>query len=148
MITDRNGKPVFAYKHGPPRAQKKRDDPEARLQKAVVEYLTYALPRGEYRVRAGLEGAKRTGKARADFKAMGGAPGWPDLMLFNRKSRAYRWIELKWDKNDTTDVQDDVHADLKDHVAVCWSIEDVEAALIRWGVTPRVPISKAHRYAV
>lgn len=138
----------YAFQRGPAAMRKTRDDPEARLQKAVVEYLSYALPRGAYRVRAGLEGAKRTGRARSDFHAMGAAAGWPDLMLFNRQTRAIRWIELKADGGRVQASQAALHAELRDHVAVCWSIEDVEAALIRWGVTPQVPIARANRYAV
>jgi VRR-NUC domain len=139
---------IHHYGIGPPKARKKRDTPEARLQKAVIEYLSFALPRGAYRIRAGIEGANRTGRDRSDFHATGGAAGWPDLMLFNRQTRAIRWIELKSEAGRVQASQAAIHADLRDHLAVCRSLEDVEAALISWGLTPLVPINQASRYAV
>jgi len=145
------GKPAGASKWG--KAASTRQTPEDDLQKAVVQYLTWALPPGQYRVRAGKEGAKRTGKERADFKALGGASGWPDLMIFSRRARSCRWIELKAPKTATSregrtsDTQDDILADLGDHARVCKSVEDVEAALIFWGITPRCSVHEANRYS-
>lgn len=140
------------YLRGPPKARAKRTTPEDALQKQVVEYLRWALPPNVYRVRAGKEGAKRTGKDRTDFRATGGASGWPDLMIFNRQTRAYRWIELKAPKTTTyrggvtTDAQDEILADLRDHACVCRSLEEVEQALLAWGVPLRTPLSQANRY--
>ena len=147
-IRDSTGRMVRHYPKGPAKARAPRQTPEADLQRAVIEYLSFALPRGVYRVRAGQEGAKRTGRARATFKSTGGAKGWPDLMLFNRKTRAIRWVELKADNGRLTDEQGEVLADLGDHAAVCRSLADVEAALIRWGLTPLVEINQANRYSL
>lgn len=140
------------FLRGPPKARAKRTTPEDDLQKAVVDYLRWALPENVYHVRAGKEGAKRTGRDRTDFRAMGGAAGWPDLMIFNRQTRAYRWIELKAPKTAsyrggvTSGGQDEILVDLRDHARVCRSLEDVEQALLTWGVPLRVPLSQANRY--
>lgn len=136
-----------AFTDGRGRKAGKRDDPEARLQRDVLEYLTFALPRGVYRVRAGMEGARRSQWEGGKAKGQGLSKGWPDLMLFNRQTRAIRWIELKSDTGALTAEQKELAAELRDHMVVCRSLEDVEAALIGWGVTPRCPINVANRYS-
>lgn len=149
FVRDSEGRPVFAYRAQPGAARKGKRNatPEADLQRAVVGYLKYALPPGLYRVRAGMEGARRSMWEGARAKELGLDRGWPDLMLFSRKARAYRWIELKAPKGVLSADQKAMQADLGDHMAVCRTIEDVERALIAWGITPRCSVHEANRYS-
>lgn len=142
-----SGDPVFAYKRGPRSARKRRETPEADFQRSVMQYLAFALP-SHYRIRGATEGARRQGFARLEARGLGLSKGWPDLMLFNRQTRAIRWLELKAPKGALTPEQRAIGAELRDHLVVCRTLEDVEAALVGWGVTPRVPLAKANRYNV
>ena len=145
---------VHHYSQTRAKPARQRKTPEADLQAAVVAYLGFALPPGVYRIRGATEGAKRRGRALYTATGQGLSKGWPDLMLFNRQTRTYRWLELKRPKTATsrkgtlTDEQKEVIAELGDHVAVCHCVEDVRDAIIRWGITPRVALDQAHRYAV
>ncbi len=138
----------FAYKRGPypqRRRAKPNASPEADFQLAVIEYLRFALP-DNYRFRAGLEGVRLSINQATRAKALGARKGWPDLMLFNRETRGIRWIELKAPKGRLTPEQTEIAAELGDHLAVCRTLEEVEAALIRWRVAVRAPLAKANRY--
>src|ERR1700743_1553824 len=84
----------YAYKRGPAAPRKRYKTPEADFQKALIVYLSYALPPA-FRFRAGLEGAKRTGWQGAEAKRMGMRKGWLDIEIMHRTEGWVRWMEAK-----------------------------------------------------
>lgn len=75
-------------------------------------------------------------------KNRGCIAGLPDVsILFNGRLHG---IELKAGKNGTSDKQDDLHEAWRAAgapVAVCWTLEQVEAALRGWGVPLRATVA-------
>ena len=120
---------------------------EADFQKQVVIYLTYALP-PDWRFRAGMEGTNLGRFQRAQAKQLGRRRGWPDIELAQRGG-AIRWIELKTATGRLSPEQ----IEFRDWVgtdkwALARTIEEVEAALVRFGITPRCAIGAANRHAL
>lgn len=142
--------PAYAYKralHGGPKRQ--NADPEHRFQVAVATYLTYALPAG-YHFTANPAGMRTTMNVAVKNKAAGVRRGWPDMQILF-PTGVTRYIELKIDA--------DLSKDQKDFRTACtvtgrdiWSlartIEEVEAALLRWKVPVRCPVNHANRYHI
>lgn len=110
-----------------------RSSPEASLHRTVAAYLEYALPWDAWwtTIPAGGGGRVRG----AGLKAMGYKAGTPDLIIVH-EGRAL-WIELKAPKGRLSDAQADCHVML-DHagskVALCRSVEEIEATLRKWNV--------------
>ena len=115
-----------------------RDNPEERLQKAVVQYLMLSLPddvlwyhcpNGEYR-------SKRTA---ARLKLMGVRPGVSDLPFVIQGRAAF--IELKATKRSLSGDQEAFEALVERAgglFAVCRSLEEVEDTLTAWGVNMKI----------
>ena len=104
---------------------------EAGLHAAVVQYLSVALPRDAVLHHSPNEG-KRGWRAQRSLKVMGVRAGWPDLEIIHGGKIFF--IELKTAKGRCTSSQSETLAHLSAagaHVAVCHSIEAVEAFLKR-----------------
>lgn len=122
-----------------------RDNPEARLQISVKEYLTWCLPASvEWTANAAgvTLGATKTARMRqgSKSKAMGVRRGWPDLQ-FLMPDGVTRYIELKVGTGlspEQREFRDRCYAaETLTGVciwALCRSLEDVEATLRAWGV--------------
>jgi hypothetical protein len=150
IVRDSTGDPVYAYsrsatRDGRGRKATKRASPEADLQRSVIAYLHWALDPNLYRFRVGMEGARRGKWEALQAHQLGLSKGWPDIMLLNRVTRACRWIELKSDTGRLTREQSEIADDLRDHMAVCRSLPEVERALLAWGVKPKCSIADANR---
>jgi hypothetical protein len=116
---------------------------ETQLQKAVAIFLQFALPpHVAWTYVPNGEGELSPEQGRR-LREMGLKPGWPDL-LFIAAGKAYL-IELKTEKDEVFGIaagrvsndQIAMHAWLRTAgapVAVCRSVEDVEAALRGWAI--------------
>lgn len=124
------------------RNKRPRKSPEADLQKAVVRFLYLALPHDvEW---SALDSArKRTPAQQGFFKAMGGREGVPD-MVFVRPQTGTIWIELKAPKGKISPAQqrwmDAINATPGSWAYVCRSVDDVERALRKSGLTLRATV--------
>lgn len=126
----------YAYKRGPRRTP--RQNPELALQIAVARFLSLALPT-DVEWTASLSGAHLGPAQRSKMKASGLRPGFPDLMMIFRRRTYY--IELKAEKGVLSSDQKRVLAALHpDCWAVCRSLDEVVAALTRWGVPLRATV--------
>jgi hypothetical protein len=142
MATARN---AHFYAKGPQRP--KPQAPEHELQVTVATYLQWALPPG-WLWTATLNGAHLGRSQRIKMKAAGLRKGIPDLILCSPHGVVYG-IELKAGRN-TLEPDQEAWRDAlgPGRWALCRTPEEVEAAIIRFGVRPRVPLEKANRYAV
>jgi len=136
--------------------RKPRQHPEADLQGATVKYLTYALPPGVLWT-ATLSGAHLGQAQRVKAKQAGLRRGLSDFVLAVPGKGPF-FIEMKPPRGQKvgkhrayrslTDEQEAWAAAVGARWATCHSLEEVEAALKRWGVQPRCSISDANRYAI
>ena len=120
-----------------------RANPEAVLQKAVVEYFEFALP-PEILWTATLNGHPMTMFARNKARAQGMRAGIADLVLVI-PGRGARFIELKSDVGRLSPEQKAWAAALRSWWVTCRDLPSVEAALISWGIEPRYPVARANR---
>ena len=117
--------------------------PEQQLQRTIAAYLRMMLPPDVFFTAFPAGGG---GKARgAQLKAMGLAPGVPDLMfIHNGKTR---WVELKSATGRVSDVQHETFCRLYTagcgNVVVCKSLEDVIATLKSWAIPVRLNVRVA-----
>lgn len=143
------GANIYAYRRGPARRRVKPNEaPEHVLQVAVAQYLTWALPK-QYLWTANIAGSRGSIYQGVKAKAAGLRKGWPDLQILF-PSAVTRYIELKADSDLTTEQKAFAAACLRtnrDIHAVCRSLEEVEAVLIRWKVPLLRPLAQANRYA-
>lgn len=115
----------------------KYKSPERGLQLAVVKYLDQALPEDaiyHHSPNRALRGPIEI----SYYKRLGTKFGWPDIEIIYR-GWAYG-IELKAGKGSLTKSQGLVHADLSRaglHVAICTSVDEVQAALDGWSIPVR-----------
>ena len=83
------------------------------------------------------------------MKAAGVRRGWPDIQILF-PSGVTRYVELKA-KQSLSDEQKAFRAACeatgRDLWAMARTLEDVEAALLRWKVPVLRPLAQAHRYA-
>lgn len=115
-----------------------RANPELALQIGVAKFLRLALLPGML-WSSTLNGAFLGPSQRSKMKASGMNPGPLDIVLVWRgwEGRS-RWIELKAGANSLTpDQRDWIEAVGAEFCAVCYSIDDVKAALERWGAPMR-----------
>jgi len=106
----------------------RRQGPEATLQKAVLEYLSHALPTTAFFSFFPLGGGGLFHGMR--MRQLGARKGFPDLIVLY-DGCAY-CIELKSNKGVLQDSQRDCHAALQDArvpVQVCRSVADVQRFL-------------------
>ena len=150
VVRDSSGRPVFAFRHGAAQrqAQRKNEDPEHQFQVQVVGYLRYALP-PEHVWTANAAGVRVSMHVAVKMKAAGVRRGWPDLRILF-PSGVTRFIEVKAGQGlspEQREFRDFCAATGRDIWALAKSVEDVEAALLRWRIQPLCSINRASRYA-
>jgi hypothetical protein len=125
-------RPPYAYRKGGSLKPKTvRANPELALQISMKQWLTYVLP-PEVKWGSTLNGVHLGIKARSDAKASGFQKGALDLFFII--SRRTFWVEIKVLPNKLTKEQREfIEALHPDAWAVVYSIEELEAALIRFG---------------
>ena len=105
---------------------------EDALHKAVVDYLTVALPPGAIFHHSPNESP--SGKVwRAKMKAKGTRSGWPDIEVFH-DGRPY-FVELKGTRGRVSGAQHETMVELARQgfpVMVCWSVAEVAEFLGRY----------------
>lgn len=114
---------------------------EAPIQRAIVDYLRTLFP--EALVHHARNEINKRGKhiaiELANAKRAGAVKGFPDILLLLYANVGPMFFEVKAEGNYPTSAQKDVHKHLRDlgyRVAVVRSIDDVQAKLVEWGVTP------------
>ena len=113
-----------------------RDNPEERLQRAVVQLLMLAYP--TLRWRAIPNGEYRSKRTAGRLKAMGVQPGVADLHITLPGGRSL-WIELKSEKGRLSPAQRafaEAETAIGAEYKICRSIDDVVDVLGRRGVPP------------
>ena len=113
-----------------------RDNPEERLQRAVVQLLMLAYP--TLRWRAIPNGEYRNKATAGRLKAMGVQPGVADLHVTLPGGKTL-WIELKSEKGRPSAAQlafADAETATGAEYKICRSIDDVVDVLGRRGVPP------------
>lgn len=142
------GSVPYAYKRTQfPTARKKRNNPEHKFQVSVAKYLRFALP-SDWRFTASAAGVYLGEKLSSEMKAAGQHPGWSDLILRQVGTGETRWMECKSLTGLLSPAQRQFRDDCPRNFAEVDTLEDVEAALIRWGITPRCTIAHANRYHI
>lgn len=120
----------------PYRRNRQRQQPEAILQRSVVQYLSAALPAGVWWSHIG-HGARMSVFTASKLKAMGLKKGIPDLLIVPPEV-GHIWIELKAAKGRVEPDQKNwlaiLNAAPNSHAFVCRSVEAVESALRSAGV--------------
>lgn len=114
-----------------------RGHPESEVQQDIVRFLRSA---GMFPM-AVPNGAKIAGTAKqramrvAYMKKEGMVAGAPDLIVFGKQGRVGT-IEVKAKRGTARQTQKDCQERLEamgHHYALCRSVNDVKAALVRWG---------------
>jgi len=106
-----------------------RNQPEAQIQKAIVEYIRAVIPTSL--VFAIPNGSQRTASGRPANAVAGLLPGAPDLCVVLPEGRVL-WLEVKSDKGRVSSNQILVHGllnSLGHHCPVVRSVDDVRHAL-------------------
>ena len=115
----------------------KRNQAEFKLSCAVADYLRIVLP-DDVVWSHFPAGELRTQKTGGRLKRMGLRPGVPDYFI--AIDGRVLWIELKAGNAPLSDAQKLTFPALHragQQLAICTSIDEVEEALIRWGVPVR-----------
>lgn len=122
-----------------PRRPKTYGPTETQFQISTVAALRLALPRDavlHHSHNEGIRSAREAGIA----KAMGQRAGFSDLIIFWRRN--VYLLELKVGDGRQAQVQKDFQADMAatgfPFYRVCWTLDDVVAALVEWGVPLRI----------
>lgn len=117
-------------------AKRPRTDPEAALQRSVVQFLNVAIDPERCWWTATMNGVRLRPAARAKAKAAGLMPGLPDLM-FMPFIGLYRGeflaLELKSAKGRATPEQAKLLA-ASSHVRIARSLDEVAYWLDVWGI--------------
>lgn len=120
-------------------AKMRRKQPEAALQKAVIEHIHKKAP--DALVFAVPNGGKRNAREAAIMKGMGVMPGVADLLIFWQGRReiypGFGAIELKIDKGKQSPSQEAFEKSwtaLGGKYALCRSIDDADDILLGWGI--------------
>lgn len=128
--------------------RKKRERPEAVLQAAVAQYLTYALP-PEYLWTCDLSGVKLTDGQAYMAKGQGMQAGNPDIRILFPTGVTRYW-ELKSAAGVLSPAQmvfrDACLASGRDIWALIRTSDEAEACLLRWRVPVRCALARANRY--
>src|SRR5690606_41873444 len=114
--------------------------PEQDLQRLVWKFLLVALPGHAWAAHI-PNGMYRTPAEAGILKSMGQIPGVPDLLVVF-EGRCF-WIELKSKRGTLSMEQVACHQALRlagCDIEVCRSIEEVEAALLKWKIPLRASI--------
>lgn len=144
-IHDSAGARVRHYTRTAVKRRKPNAHPEHDFQVEVIGYLRWVLPE-PYEALAMPMGVN-VGRYRGSLmKAAGATAGWSDIFIVNMDTSACRFLELKVGKNDLSKGQATKAQRLGRFWRTAWTLEDVEAAIIGWGIKPRYPIPQANRY--
>lgn len=144
-IYARDGSRVFALSKGPPKARAKRTTPEADFQRALVDALTFALP-DQYTFFASMVGTN-VGRFKGDeLRALGVRSDFPDINVLNLDTGAWRGLECKARGGSLSPGQRAMRDRLGDKWATVKTLDQAEAALLRWRVPLRMPLRFADRY--
>jgi hypothetical protein len=114
--------------------------PEERLHRDIADYLTLTLCDTVFWTTIPLGGGGRL--RGAILRGMGVRPGLPDILVIDCGHAL--WIEVKTSKGVVSAAQKICHEMLRlarSHVTVVRSLEDVERALIQWGVPLKARIA-------
>ena len=112
----------------------RRNQPEAALQRSVIQHLTWRARPGAFFFHVPL-GGYRTCVEGAILKAIGTVAGVPDIICIF-EGRCYA-LELKAERGRVTDVQRVVHERLREagaHVAVAHGVDQALAQLEAWNL--------------
>lgn len=115
-------------------SRKRKDDPEARLQKVIIQHLELAAAPGVLWLHIPNQG-KRSVAMGAELKRMGLRPGASDL-LFVKDGQVY-FLEVKAKDGRLSDEQKQFAVDACDAGATvgwCYSIDDALRTLRSWGI--------------
>ena len=134
-----------------------RQHPEADVQASAVKYLGWALPK-EVEWTATLSGAHLGENQRKAAKRTGLRPGISDIVLVAPNRGAF-FLEVKPPRGQRdakgrrqyrslTEDQERWAAAAGKRWQTCHSLEEIEAALLLWGIQPRCTIDEANRYAL
>tara|TARA_R100001443_G_scaffold114144_1_gene129697 strand:- start:138 stop:563 length:426 start_codon:yes stop_codon:yes gene_type:complete len=115
---------------------------EAALQKNVVAWLNYALPKGSIFHHSPSEGAGNKVQYYVKQKTLGFKSGWPDLEIFVPGCKVI-FIELKQPKNYPTPRQRAIHEILNNTGALCFVARSIKE--VYDGIKDTVEVSK-HPY--
>ena len=113
-----------------------RDNPEERLQRAVVQLFMLAYP--NLRWRAIPNGEYRSKRTAGRLKAMGVQPGVADLHI-TLPGGLTGWIELKSERGRQSPEQREFEQAERGAGAmynVCRSLDNVQKTLKAWGIRP------------
>ena len=143
---------IYHYSRGPkpPKVGKRgRDNPEEKLQAAIVQYLTYALP-PNFLWTADASGVWTSDSQALKLKRTGVKPGNPDIRILF-PSGVTRYWELK--AGQTLSPAQCVFRDAclatgRDIWELIKNPEEAEACLLRWKVPVRCALAQANRYAM
>jgi hypothetical protein len=111
---------------------RKRGNPEAQIQRAVIDALRW---HGILAVHNANEG-KRSVIAGRVMKQNGLRPGWPDLGCYGRNEGEHGLMEVKADTGRLSPAQVECHDELRRRhvrIAVVRSVDDAIAAVRGWG---------------
>ncbi len=144
-----DGKPVYAYSKGPPKARKPREDLEHQFQKQVRRYLDWALPPG-YLWTSSAAGVRVGMQTAIKMKDAGVKKGWPDIQILF-PNNVTRYIELKASsalRPDQRIFRDQCRSVKgRDIWALCRTGAEVQAAMHNWGVPMTRSWDECQRYA-
>jgi len=143
--TDAFGRPIYAYRKGPPRSRSAqlRDNPEERLQQSIAQLLEYVLPE-EVVWTASLSGAQLGVQQRKKARATGLRRGCPDLVIVVPRKGPF-WIEVKSETGMMSADQRRWRSAIGEaRFCLARSVQDVEQALARWGI-PTLPYRWSER---
>ena len=125
---------MMKFYSGKPR----RDDPEARLQKAVVQHLTLAGSPGVLFYKIANEG-KRSAAYGAEMKRQGLRPGAADLCICHKGRTFFLELKAKGEKPEAAQVQFSADALLAGcHYQWADNIDQALTILHGWGVISRM----------
>lgn len=144
-LFDSTGARVRHYTKGPPKARAKRTTPEAKFQKELVAALEIALP-DPYMVFASMVGTNVGERKGADLKEMGVKADMADLQVLNLDTGGSRFLECKSLVGALRPGQRRMAERLGDKWATVRTLDQAEAALLRWHVPLRMPLRFADRY--
>lgn len=115
---------------------------EETLHRMVADYLALAIQAPDWWSTFPMGGG---GKARGGkLKASGAKAGIPDVLIIQAGTGKAHWIELKTDKGRVSPAQVNTGACLLVAgcpVAVCRSLDEVQAMLVHWGFTLRAQVA-------
>lgn len=147
MIRDSLGAPIYAYRKTTA-GRNPRAEPEHDFHKQIAQYLAFALP-PEIEWTYTLNGVHLGHSQRQKAVDAGLRRGLGDYVLLVPVKATFTacMIEAKDAKRGRlSDEQKRWAAKMGAKWATVETLEDVEAAIVGWGITPKCSVSAANRY--